>query len=388
MYTLMGCLTLLSMLLLLQISSVAPAVADSTRKLQPAGTLWFCYFLTTGLVLYTHVYGLFVVLAQNLFMALRYLPSWPDKPTLPMRGWIKLQILLGVLFAPWVLVLAAQINRVQASFWLHKPYFNALRETFVAYMGSMPALQLAILAAVTGCITLLLPAASARWLQRLSGAEDKTIDNNANRGVLSSQSTGLLLALWLLIPILLPYLISQFGQSIYLPRYTIASSFAWFMLVAIGIDKLPARWLRYGFLALLLVIMAGALPFYYSSSKRTDWPGTVAFLEERADPAALVFFHSPETLAPYRYYRSRDDLELRAVVNADHRSNAGTANDNKPDIRHIAQDYGQVWLISGYDYQTPITEREIIEQLAESHKFFEGQESGAIRVFQFNRPLP
>jgi len=387
MYTLMGCLALLSMLFLLQITAAALDDNAATRTSRPARALLFGYVLATGLLIYTHVYGLFIVLAQNLFMALRYLPRWPDQPTLPWLGWIKLQILLGVLFAPWVLVLVAQINRVQTSFWLHKPYFNALRETFLAYMGAMPALQLAMLAALAGLAVLMLPASGKRRLQRLQTGDHKAAVSDANPGALSSYSTGLLLVLWLLTPILLPYLISQFGQSIYLPRYTIASSFAWFMLVAIGIDNLPVGWLRYGFLALLTLIMAGALPFYYANSSRTDWPAAVAYLEGSADPAALVFFHSPEILAPYRYYQTRDELALRTVVAAGGESNGGENRAGGPDVRPVAQEYQHIWLISGYDYKTAITEPEIVGQLAESHEILGGQEFGAIRVFQFMRPL-
>lgn len=387
MYTLMGCLALLSMLFFLRVTTAALDDSAVTKASRPARALLFGYLLTTCLLIYTHVYGLFIVLAQNLFMALRYLPRWPDHPTLAWPGWIKLQILLGILFAPWVVVLVAQINRVQTSFWLHKPYFNALRETFVAYMGAMPALQLAMLAALTGLIALLLPTSGKRRLQRSNSEDHKIAASGANPGGLSSYSVALLLVLWLLTPILLPYLISQFGQSIYLPRYTIASSFAWFMLVAIGIEKLPVGWLRYGFLALLTVIMVGALPFYYANSSRTDWPAAVAYLEESADPAALVLFHSPEILAPYRYYQTRDELTLRTVVTADGESNAGNNTAGGPDVRPVAQEYRHIWLISGYDYKTSITEPEIVGQLAESHEILGGQEFGAIRVFQFTRPL-
>jgi mannosyltransferase len=382
MYTLMGCLALISMLLLLQISA-----ATSTRQHGSSRALQFSYLLATCLLIYSHVYGLFIVLAQNLFMGARYLPGWPDKPTLALSGWIKLQLLLGLLFAPWVVVLVAQISRVQASFWLHKPYFNALRETFVAYMGSMPALQLAMLAVAIGLVTLLLPAGRAPWLQDISGGADKTQTSTDTRS-LSRQSVALLLALWLLTPIFLPYLISQFGQSIFLPRYTIASSFAWFMLVAIGINSLPANWLRYSAAALLLAVMAGTLPFYYANSSRTDWPAAVAYLEERAAPSSLLLFHSDETIAPYRYYSERDDLALETVIAAGARTSTQIAAADKPDVRPVARDYQQVWLVSGYDYKTIIGETEILGQLVDTHESLGGQEFGAIRVFQFDRAAP
>jgi hypothetical protein len=321
--------------------------------------------------MYSHVYGLFIIAAQNLFMAIRYLPRWPGRPALSLRSWITLQTLLACLLLPWLFVLTAQIARVQTSFWIDEPDFADLVETLRLYMGVMPALLLGTIAAVIGLASLLGP------------TQDKLPAAARMAGAVSRYNAALLLLTWLLIPILLPFLISQILQPIYMPRYTIASSSAWYMLIAIGVGSLHFGWLRYGYLLLLVVALAGVLPVYYTANTKTDWPAAVAMVEDNADSGDLVLFHNPDVLVPYSYYHRRNDLVLHTVVPAETWQAAGVTDTRKPDVRELAQDYRQVWLVSGYDLKTAITELEIVNQLATVAVPRGGREFGAIRVFRY-----
>ena len=124
---------------------------------------------------------------------------------------------------------------------------------------------------------------------------------------LSPSDTALLLLAWLVIPVGLPFVLSLLVQPIFMPRYTIASSPAWFMLIATGISALPRPWLRYGLLSLLLVAMALVLPIYYGSNTKTEWPAVVALVESNANAGDLVLFHNPDVLVPWQYYQQRSD---------------------------------------------------------------------------------
>lgn len=184
----------------------------------------------------------------------------------------------------------------------------------------------------------------------------------------------------------MPFLVSQFTQPIYLSRYTIACASAWFILAAIGIDSLQNALLRYGLLIVLVVVLAGALPVYYLNDSKTDWPAVVEHVESQASPGDLVVFHYPNVLVPYRYYIGRDDLVLATVVAANTWQAADVVDDHLPDVRPLAREHQQVWLVSGYDVNTAITELEIVNQLAEVHQPLGGREFSAIRVFRFGVP--
>jgi len=373
MYALMSCLALASMLMLLRISDGhSDAAADSSAsKADFAG-----YLLLTSLLMYSHVYGLFVVIAQNIYMGLRYLPLLKRPPALPLKIWAWLQVILAVLFTPWLFVLAAQIARVQSSFWIEKPDLGSLLDTFVMYMGVMPALILAAIPAAYGLLVLF----------RLSRNTPSPSSVNTVVSKSDHYCAGLLILSWLLTPILIPFVISLLSQPVYMPRYTIASSPAWFILVAAGIASVQLRWIRYSFLALLLISMVATLPFYFSNQSKTDWPAVVQFISENAQTGDLVLFHNPDVLIPYRYYTTRDDLKLQTVVSSETWQAAGVSDDREPDVRELAELHDQLWLVSGYDLKTAISEIEILNQLAGSHQLAEGREFRAIRVFRFEAP--
>jgi hypothetical protein len=71
------------------------------------------------------------------------------------------------------------------------------------------------------------------------------------------------------------------------------------------------------------------------------------------------------------------------VVAAETWQAAGVTDRRKPDVRPLASTFQQVWLVSGYDRKTAITELEIVRQLASVHQPMGGREFGAIRVFRF-----
>lgn len=377
MYALMHCLALASMLLLLRIDDYKGISAtDSSEQAAGSGKAFLAaYVLVTTLLIYSHVYGLFIVLAQNIYMAVRYLPAWQDKPALPGSTWVRLQIALGVLFAPWLVFLIRQVTRVQTGFWLDKPSLAEPVRTLETYVSSLPALQISFAAVLLGLVALLLPADS-RWSKTLA----------APTSGMTRRSVALLLLAWLLTPILVPFVVSQFAQSIYASRYTIACAAAWFILAAIGIDSLRNALLRYGLLLLLVTVLAGALPFYFVNDTKTNWPAVVEHVESQASPGDLILFHYPKVLIPYRYYAGRDDLVLATVVTAGTWQAEGAIDERRPDVRPLARDHQQVWLVSGYDVKTAITELEIVNQLVEVHQPLGGREFSAIRVFRFGEP--
>jgi mannosyltransferase len=362
MYALLNFLALLSMLMLLRMDDNRDPNSQSAAR-QAA------YLAATVLMMYSHVYALFVLIAQNIYMFVRYLPGWKARPALAIKSWFGLQAMLALFFAPWLYVLLKQIGRVQTSFWINKPDLDSLVGTFELYMAVMPALLLALVIAAWAIICLFSTAKVAQ------PSDENFRPHNA--------TTALLLFAWLLTPVLLPFLISQLMQPIYMPRYTIASSSAWYILVATGIACMRPAWLRTVVLALLVVGMGGALPFYYGKLSKTNWPAAVSYVENGAAAGDLVLFHNPDVIVPYRYYAKRTDLELRTVIAEQSWQAAGVSIQDKPDVRPLVGERRQVWLVSGYDAKTAISEIELLNQLGSKLGTVKGQEFSAIRVFRF-----
>jgi mannosyltransferase len=354
MYSLMLCLTLATNALLLRISNGH----------KPAGAgLVALYISATVLLLYTHIYGLFVLLAHNLYMAFRYACKHKQIPG-PML-WAGMQSLILLLFSPWLVILFSQVRRIQDNFWLDTPTLQNLLVTLKMYSGSDIAVWL----------SLLLISFAVFSLRQNSRA-------NNSSSVASTHSMAFLF-IWLLTPILVPFAISQFTLPVFNARYTIVSSPAWFGLTGIGIQAIRAGYLRYSILALLTAVMSGALVLYFASPAKTNWRTIVPYIETTAQADGLVLFHTHEVMAPYRYYASRNDLKLAAVTLAT--STTPPANQLQAAVE-LARNHQQLWLVSGYDIAADIHEQDVVEALLNTHTLVGDapfKEVGAIRVFQF-----
>jgi mannosyltransferase len=93
------------------------------------------YLLSTTLLIYTHIYGLFVVIAQNLFLVILALLS--KNHPYSLKSWAKLQAIVVAFFIPWIAVLIKQIpQRETAISSLPSPTTQMLIDTFHAYSGT------------------------------------------------------------------------------------------------------------------------------------------------------------------------------------------------------------------------------------------------------------
>ncbi len=179
------------------------------------------YVLSTALLLYTHVYSLFSLTAQNLYVLSTYFFSHrvntADKSKIIV--WLSVQGLLFLLFLPWLGVLVDQVNHIQRGYWITSPTLSSLVTTFSTYSGSDLSLVLFLL-------TIALPVILR-----------SRIENPAEGHPTSPERPLLLIGLWLATPILVPFILSQFIQPIYLTRGTIGASCAFYLMLAKGADS-------------------------------------------------------------------------------------------------------------------------------------------------------
>ena len=108
------------------------------------------YVVSTTLLLYTHLYGVFVVFAQNIYLLTLLFLS--HERTFRLRHWITLQVLLVAFFAPWISVLIWQISLQNRGYWILTPTLNDLIKTlfimpdFLSYNAGTTILLLLFLA--------------------------------------------------------------------------------------------------------------------------------------------------------------------------------------------------------------------------------------------------
>jgi mannosyltransferase len=321
-YSLMSLLTLFSFYFFLKILS--------ERKL----VLQTGYVLSTSALTYSHVYSLFVLIAQNIYLATMFLGR-----AFGLRGkarpgfweWVVLQALLFVLYIPGLVLLAGWLSNPRLTPWAEKWSLDWLYdEVLLGYSGS--PLLLALLLA----FSLLAGVALVR-----ESAADKLY----------------LLLLWLLIPVAIPIAIESFvTYTITDAKYSISASLALYLLAAKGIgvasSALPraitretpamawrARTVWLVIAAVLIVLFSRELRTYFTSVDKDQWREAAKYVEAHAQPNDLILVEgSADNEMLFDHYVETTDVETD-------RARSFGGGRNKPGI----EKYDRVWHVSIVD---------------------------------------
>jgi 4-amino-4-deoxy-L-arabinose transferase-like glycosyltransferase len=283
------------------------------------------YVGSTSLLMYTHVYGILLVVAQGIYLlATRQTP----------RKWLLPAGLVAVLYVPgaaWlgVNVLSSEGAWNNAMFWVPEPTLSHVVDLFVLYSG------FALVAGVFG----LLAAFGLFDLVR------------SRQG-----STACLLLAWLLVPIVVPFVVSHLYRPILLDRYTIAASPAFYLLIAGGIEALRgikySRALTASFAVAVAVVSLVATFGYFVATTNTPWREIAAYVEGHARPDDLVLFNEGSGRFMFGYYPKREGVaeEVLAVENP---SFPLTWKEMREGLRPAVEGHRRVWLVRSNWGSTP-----------------------------------
>ena len=251
-----------------------------------AGKWWKVgYVVTTGLLLWSQLYSVFVPLVQNLFYV--GLLAFRQPTRLSVKWWIALQIAVALSFAPWLPTTFMWLRRVGGSFWIERFTADEITRSFWSYVGSGPMM-----------IALTCLAAVAMYRGR-------------NR---RSAMFCLLLAL---CPVVVPVVVSLLKSPLYTPRYGIVASAGLCLLAAEGIASL-----RQPALQVLVFLAITALPVLHvdpppeGTRDRSEWRQALADLEPRLQRGDYVVLNTGGGILLFERYVTRRDVEVTGFTEA------------------------------------------------------------------------
>lgn len=241
--------------------------------------------LTEAAVVWTHHYGLLVLVAEAVFVAV--LVACRDLTGRAMRRWLAAQVLAAVLVLPWALLFLDQLHKVGAYPWLPPVTVGSVVAVLAGFAGSPASL------AATAVLL-----AAGLWGTTRTG-------RTTGRGVL-------LLWCLLAVPVLLAVAWSVAVSPVFGRKYLIASSVALLGLAAVGARTLAGRRPA---LAAVAVAVVAALAAPQVLAQRTEttkeqWREAAALVERTAAPGDVVLFNAGYTMRNgFGAYATRDDLE-------------------------------------------------------------------------------
>ncbi|NDJ61501.1 MAG: hypothetical protein GYB67_10265 [Chloroflexi bacterium] len=255
---------------------------------------WLAYFITTLAAMYTQYGAFWVIGAQNVVVLLSVtLPGWTIWRGRRALVWFAGQILLALIYLPWVLAqigfLASPQNVRAEGFTPSFAGMIAVAETILAswVSGAAAGGPLTALAIAAG---LILAVIGGAWIWR------------------RSRWQAALIALWAGLTLLVIVLFSQLIDY-FEPRFAIAGTVAFVLLAAAGIMALLKwRWIGglvgAALLAPLLIAGAAASVGWYQQppTAKSDYGDMLAQITERTQPGDMILFSNPGQIALMTYY--------------------------------------------------------------------------------------
>lgn len=274
------------------------------------------YVLWTTLVVYTHMFGFFMIAGQAVFVAAGALWT-PLRMAGPGRfgalGSFKAAVVAAavpLLTAPWAYVVRQQMKWAASEshkgvWWIPKPPLKGLVGPFYSFGGDslvFMAVAVMLLAVVTSAALGLLRGRKWPWLgdQALEAVQPAAV---------------LLLLLMTLSPILISFVMSHVTTPIYVSRFMMGGYGAFLVLLALGVALLPNRALQAAAALALLGLSVSRIPatnYDHSFKANSPWRELTRSLIENTASRSVLY--QPDDEWPVDWYlRRRSTLSLARV---------------------------------------------------------------------------
>src|SRR5690348_6599053 len=298
-------------------------IEDPSRR----NRIW--HVTTSALGVYAHFFAGFVVVAQ--WISLRFLDP-VDIQSKFRRNWRNFALAISPLVL-FVLTTGTGVLR-----WIPRPRLSDLGHTFEFFAGNggLPLLLLYVAAIVAALVPV------KDWRERRASGQSWRYRY---------------LLLWLLLPILFVFLVSQL-KPLYLARYFIFCLPTLILLAAAGLARIRPKWLLIPALSVIgLLSLAGDRSYYQKDFDigREDWRIASRYLLDHAQPGDALILHQPIGRMPYEYYCSRIPAASYPQVIYPSHGDRLTFRDfyagHAPDafLQQAAQAYPRLWIVLTYN---------------------------------------
>ena len=119
-----------------------------------------------------------------------------------------------------------------------------------------------------------------------------------------------MLLVWMLVPVVIPFLISLVSSPVLIFRYTIGSSLAFYLLASSGIWNMKNRWLVIAAAGLIVILSCFTITTYYKSVGKHQWRELMSYIESNAGYGDIIVVSPGYEKISAMYYSRRKDLRI------------------------------------------------------------------------------
>ncbi len=301
------------------------------------------YIISSTLLIYTHYYGLFINLAQNIYVFTKFLAPY-NFLKINFKNWIKYQAILLVLFLPWIDKIITMLGYLKARPNIES--IDKLYSTFAEYAGTTYLLVFFLFLSIFSIITYERAKGDFNWKNIF-----KSLENFQWKVKFSNVDKIYFLLIVLFTPIIFSFVFSRFyfldflpftRNPIYSMRYTIGSYMALFLLVAKGLTNFRSKYFKLILIGLIISLSLLNVYTYHTMDHKEQWRDVANYLDANAEKGDLLIFNAGYMMnIVFDYYSKRTDL-LKKPFPEDTRI---VDKENIKNLGKVIKDHDRVWVI-------------------------------------------
>jgi len=230
------------------------------------------YITVSVLLLYSHLYSLFIVIAQNIDKFITH----DFKQLKKLQSWILIQVIIIIFYIPWLIALY-EIIAMKSYSWIPRPnllILFPLPYKFIA--GEVFSFYGLLLILIFFYVGFKYPFKSVK-------------------------KESFLLISWLLIPVVTPLIYSLMFTPVFIIKYSIVASFSLLLIVAYSLFNMNTL-KKTGFLILIVLFSCLALYVQQSTTTKDSWREISDFIRSNMqDDDKIILINSYEVI-PFAYY--------------------------------------------------------------------------------------
>lgn len=337
-------------------------------------------------VLFTHLFGGFVILAQN-FYVLGLLLADSESRWRRLKRWLGTEGLISAVYLSFLLTVLRPQLRAKASGsskagWITAPTLNDLKEGLMAIGGapfqypiinyslfsrnvSRLFLGLAIIALVLG--TVRSKRSGSVPTDRLVGGR---ITKTGGRGKLLG--AGIFLCCFIL-----PFVLSFIVTPIFITRVLAPATVGVIVLLAGCIAMIRRDSVRVTVMVSLIVLSAGLVGVYHQTSTSEDWRAVSGYIQSDGETDSLILAEPSYGTKQLTYYGTPSNSDMIGVYQGEYDSGPAQAGELHETIRT----HDTVFVVQ----RRPSTIKPVREKIEPTHRKVDERDFGALTVYKYTR---
>jgi len=332
---------------------------------RPCLTYSLGHILFSVLSIWTHYFGLLVLVAQAISLILRWKQETPWK-RLMVHG-AAICLLLGLSMLPFLETFSGRLT------WIPRPDLGDLSRLFLIFSGwQRPLLWLYF----GSCVAAL--GFAAIQLRRSQWFTDETWPYA-------------FLAIGILAPVAITYTYSILIKPVFWDRYLIICVPPLVVLVASGVAMIRSRWLLVLILAAFLLFSKRGVWSWYDYQK-PNWREIVNSVVANVKPGDALMFHVGHSELPFNYYLETftDRKYLLHQIDMELKHNGQLPQTIGELIEQLPNQYPRIWVILKHPYinshDNDVRQWHLIDNaIRRNYKITQNQQFINIHVLRYDR---